>query len=233
MAQDTTSSRDQILNRIRASLNSNVLSEMGDREQKVANRLKTHQANLIPELPEKTQESLFRNFKTFLESQGTIVLQSQDLNGVPDMVSDFLRQHNLAFKVRHGADALIEEIPWSLSGNGLQRQVGIAEPNDETSLSVAFAGIAETGTLVMLSGSDNPTTLNFLPENHIILLSQSRMVFSYEDVWQKMRETYGKHVMPRALSFISGPSRTADIEQTLIQGAHGPRRLCVIVVQNT
>ena len=94
----------------------------------------------------------------------------------------------------------------------------------------AFAGIAETGTLALVSGPDNPTTLNFLPDNHIVLLPREAIEADYESVFAKVRSVYGKGEAPRTLNFITGPSRSADIEQTLLLGAHGPRRLHIVVV---
>ncbi|MEZ0282782.1 lactate utilization protein C, partial [Methyloceanibacter sp.] len=104
-----------------------------------------------------------------------------------------------------------------------------AEPNDRASLSRAVAGAAETGTLFLLSGSDNPTSLNFLPEAHSVLIAASDIFASYEEAFDRIRLLSGG-VMPRSVNLISGPSRTADIEQTIVRGAHGPRRLHVVIL---
>ena len=80
------------------------------------------------------------------------------------------------------------------------------------------------------SGADNPTTLNFLPETHIVVLESGDLVGTYEEVWTRLREKFGEGEMPRTVNMITGPSRTADIEQTLELGAHGPRRLHVIIL---
>ena len=90
--------------------------------------------------------------------------------------------------------------------------------------------VAETGTLVLLSGPDNPTTINFLPETHIVVLRAHDIVGPYEAAWNALREIYGERSLPRTVNLISGPSRTADIEQTIIMGAHGPKRLHVVIV---
>ena len=85
-------------------------------------------------------------------------------------------------------------------------------------------------TLALVSGPDNPTTLNFLPDNHIVVLPREAIEADYESVFAKVRSVYGKGDAPRTLNFITGPSRSADIEQTLLLGAHGPRRLHIVVV---
>ena len=97
-------------------------------------------------------------------------------------------------------------------------------------MSHAFAAVAETGTLVLISGADNPTTLNFLPDVHIVVVDASDIAPDFETVMARLRERFGAGVMPRTVNMITGPSRSADIEQTLILGAHGPRKLHVIVV---
>jgi L-lactate dehydrogenase complex protein LldG len=89
---------------------------------------------------------------------------------------------------------------------------------------------AETGTIAMVSGPQNPSTLNFLPDNHIVVVSAKDIQGDYEALFARVRFAYGKGTMPRTVNFITGPSRSGDIEQTLLLGAHGPRRLHVIVV---
>ena len=107
---------------------------------------------------------------------------------------------------------------------------GRAQAEDRVGLSHAFAGIAETGTLALVSGPDNPTTLNFLPETHIVVVEAQTIVGDYEAFWAKLRAAYGEGTMPRTVNFITGPSRSADIEQTLLLGAHGPRTLHILIV---
>jgi L-lactate dehydrogenase complex protein LldG len=99
-------------------------------------------------------------------------------------------------------------------------------------VSHAFGGVAETGTIVMVSGPENPSTLNFLPDNHIVVVSEKAITGDYETMWSKIRLSYGKGTMPRTVNWITGPSRSADIEQTILLGAHGPRRLHIVVVQD-
>ena len=89
---------------------------------------------------------------------------------------------------------------------------------------------AETGTIVMLSGHENPTTINFLPEHHIVVVDAGAIQGDLETVLADIRTHYGKGNMPRTVNLISGPSRSGDIEQKLVLGAHGPRALHLIVV---
>jgi L-lactate dehydrogenase complex protein LldG len=85
---------------------------------------------------------------------------------------------------------------------------------------------------MLVSGEATPTTLNFLPDTHIVILRARQVVASYEDGWDLLRQRPGEgpKALPRTVNFITGPSRTGDIEQRIELGAHGPRRLHVILV---
>ncbi len=85
--------------------------------------------------------------------------------------------------------------------------------------------------LFLTSGRENPSTLNFLPETHLVALLADDLVGCYEEAWDALRAKYGRGSMPRTVNLVSGPSASADIEQTLIRGAHGPRRLAVFIIQ--
>jgi L-lactate dehydrogenase complex protein LldG len=89
--------------------------------------------------------------------------------------------------------------------------------------------VAETGSLVVLSGPDTPASTSLLPETHIALVPASRIVPGMEEAWQLIRHANAGE-LPRAVNFISGPSRTGDIEQTLVLGAHGPYRVHIVLV---
>ena len=126
------------------------------------------------------------------------------------------------------ADRVLAGLPWREAWD-IERAFGAAEPDDRASLSRAVAGAAESGTLFLLSGPDNPTSLNFLPEAHSVLIAASDIFASYEEAFDRIRALSGGG-MPRSVNLISGPSRTADIEQTIVRGAHGPRRLHVLIL---
>ena len=119
-----------------------------------------------------------------------------------------------------GASSL-GELDWAAAG--IEVEARPARGDDHVGITGAFCAIAETGTLMMLSGRETPPTVSLLPETHIALVSSASVVRTMEDAWALLRgEQRG---MPRAVNFISGPSRTADIEQTVTLGAHGPYRV--------
>jgi L-lactate dehydrogenase complex protein LldG len=104
---------------------------------------------------------------------------------------------------------------------------GPATGNERVSITPCIAAIAETGSVVMASGARTPANLNFLPDTHIIVVYESQLVRHVEDVFARIR-LYSP--LPRGINFVTGPSRTADIEQTLEIGAHGPRRMHILLV---
>ena len=110
----------------------------------------------------------------------------------------------------------------------LSVQHGAAVREDETSVTPCFAAVAESGGIVTLSGPATPSTLNFVPDNHIVIVQAAQVVRHFEDVWIQWRAS--GRLMPRSVNIISGPSRTADIEMTIQLGAHGPCRLHILLV---
>jgi L-lactate dehydrogenase complex protein LldG len=149
---------------------------------------------------------------------------------VPGAVAEYLRGHNLSAALRMGDDPRLAAMPWGDTALEIGR--GPSDGGDLNAVSHAFGGVAETGTLIMASGPENPSTLNFLPDNHIVVLSAADIAGDYESIWDRRRAGYGKGRMPRTVNMITGPSRSADIEQTLLLGAHGPRRLHIVVVND-
>ena len=147
------------------------------------------------------------------------------IDGVSKAVADYLDAHGIAKEIVATTDPLVERVRWS---NELSVARRAAEPEDRVSVTGAFAGVAETGTLVFVSDRATPTTLNFMPETHVAVLARDRLVAHLEDVWAKLRAE--RAAPPRTVNLITGPSRTGDIELQLELGAHGPRRLHVLLV---
>jgi L-lactate dehydrogenase complex protein LldG len=149
---------------------------------------------------------------------------------VASEVAGYLARNNLPAEAAMAPSPLLEGYDWA-SQPMLSLRRGPGRASDQVSITGAFAGIAETGTLVMASGPDHPVSLNLLPDTHIVVLREADIVGGYEEVWAKLRQRYGKDRMPRTVNTITGPSRTADIEQTIELGAHGPRRMHIVVVR--
>lgn len=192
-------------------------------------RLTAHPRQLIParsRVPHAEQVALFvRN----VEKEFGSVVRVTDFAAVPGVVADYLAAQNLPSQLVMAPHPELREIDWSARPLLIIRE-GRAEPTDVVSVQHAFAAIAETGTLMLPSSPERPTTLNLLPDTAIVVLRSSRLVGAYEEAWDLLRaELEG---MPRNVMLVTGPSRSADIEQTLELGAHGPRRLHVVLVED-
>jgi L-lactate dehydrogenase complex protein LldG len=221
-----TTAREDILSNIRRSLG--VSGAEAPRHANVATRLKNAPAGLIPARGQLAAAARVAMFEAQAERAQASVTQITRPEDVPGEIARFLRDRNLPATIRIGADARLAAMPWDQTA--LDVSSGRSDGGDSNAVSHAFGGVAESGTLAMLSGPDNPTTLNFLPDNHIVVVSAADIAGDYESVWQRLRERVGKGMMPRTVNLITGPSRSADIEQTLLLGAHGPRTLHIIVV---
>lgn len=222
-----SSARDEIFARMRLSLG--VTGTEAPRRAAVDERLAKAPRGIIPKSAEAAGAEGLAQFKQRAEEALATVAIVPDAASVPAEAARFLRDSNLPATLRIGDDALLASMPWGATTIELSK--GASSGADLNAMSHAFAGIAETGTLVLASGGDNPTTLNFLPDNHIVVIEGKDVAGSFEEVLDRLRNAIGKGRMPRALNLVTGPSRSADIEQTLILGAHGPRKLHIILVE--
>ena len=118
------------------------------------------------------------------------------------------------------------DLDWT--GAGLAIEARPTRGDDRLGITGAFCAIAETGTLVVLAGADSPTATTLLPDTHVAVLAADRIVAGMEEAFALIRRERG--ALPRAINLISGPSRTGDIEQTIVLGAHGPYRVHILVV---
>jgi L-lactate dehydrogenase complex protein LldG len=219
------SARAEILADVRRALG--ATGSEASRRHAVADRLKYAPQGTIPargRLDPAARKALFRAEAERVFASVTEVASDAD---VPAEVAAYLRNRNLPAMLRIGADPYLAALPWQ----GLE--LGEGSPDGTAALSRAFGAVAESGTLVLVSGKENPTSINFLPETHIVVVEESDIVGDYEEIWQGLRGAFGKGIMPRTVNFITGPSRSADIGRIMQLGAHGPRHLHIIVVPAT
>jgi L-lactate dehydrogenase complex protein LldG len=212
--------REQVLANIRAALN-----RVGPLPDSVARslqgRLTRPRANLVPAIG----ADAIAHFIDKLTAVSGKVTRVPSIDKVAEVVAEHLHSFDLGDSLVVAPDPELEGIPWS---NRLSVERRVASGDDRLSVTGAYAGVAETGSLVLLSSAESPTTLNFLPDDHVVVLRESRIVSHIEDVWARMRSD--KRTMPRTVNFITGPSKTGDVEMVIQEGAHGPRRLHVILV---
>jgi L-lactate dehydrogenase complex protein LldG len=220
--------RAAVLGKLRTSLG--VDADDAARRDTVTRRLSGHPRGIVPKRGQLAPAARTDLFVAMAEAVQTTVARVASAEEVPESGAAYLRRHNLPQAIRRGDDPRLAGLPWQRTP-ALEVAAGRSDGHDLAGLSHAFAGIAESGTAILVSGSDNPTTLNFLPDYHIVVVDADDIAGDMESVWDRLREVYGEGEMPRTVNLVTGPSRSADIEQTLLLGAHGPRALHLIVVQ--
>ncbi len=219
---DTTAARQAIFARIRQAQKRSEDVAQSERDA-VSAYLAQHaegpRPHIGPDLVQRFKEQALRMSDTVDE-----VANWQD---VPTAVATYLDSINVAKQAI--AWPTLEKLDWAASG--LQLEFRVPKNEDLVGITGCFCAVAETGSLMLLSGPDTFISASLLPETHIAIVPSSRIVAAMEDAFALTRaECDG---LPRTTTFISGPSRTGDIEQTIVLGAHGPYRVHVIIVQHS
>ncbi len=229
MIKSQSSAKDNILGAIRNSMGNEPITSEKSKELKA--KLTSPKKGIIPARSKVKGQDLTDLFIKMAKSVSATVVELSSLDEVPQAVMQYLADYNLPSKLKMADHKLLNDIDWQ-KHKTLNISKGASAGDDLVSLSVAYAAIGETGSLMMLSGKDAPTTLNFLPESHLVILQKSDLVGSYEETWDMLRRRQ-KPVggdLPRNINIITGPSRTGDIEQVILLGAHGPHRLHIILI---
>jgi L-lactate dehydrogenase complex protein LldG len=117
-------------------------------------------------------------------------------------------------------------LDWAQAGLSIESRP--ARGDDKIGITGIYCAIAETGTLMLLSAPDTHPVTSLLPETHIAIVPTARILVSMEDGLDLLRRE--RTALPRQVAFVSGPSRTADIEMTLVLGIHGPYRVHIVLV---
>jgi len=182
--------------------------------------LRRHPRGSLPELP----ADLVTLFRERAEASASTTERVDREHDVPGAVARYLDAHRLP---KSGCVwPALAGLDWA--GAGVSLAARGANGEDAVGVTGVFCALAETGTLMMTSGPDAPATVSLLPETHVAVVPAERIVALMEDGWDLARAQFGQ--LPRAVNFISGPSRTGDIEQTIVLGAHGPYRVHIVVV---
>ncbi len=210
-----SAARERILGRVRDAV-------AGGREAGWQAELERRMEQAPPLIRPKLRGDLIARFREKLAQGSGTFEQCDTPDEVPAVVFAYLQTNEVVAKIR--VAPALQETSW---GEGLEASYGNTRGEHLVSVTPSFCAVAETGSVVLLSSDKSPTSLNFLPDVHIVIVDKDQVVSHIEDVWVKLR-ALGE--MPRAVNFITGPSKTADVEQTLQIGAHGPRDLHVIVV---
>ncbi len=214
------SARDNILARIRA--NGGQSGQTSEAELALARSVIA--ARTRGPLPTFGRHDPVKHFIEECERLKTTLAEVKSLAEVPAEVARYLAANNLSLEMVGWHE--FASLAWSEAGITFADR--LAQGDDLVGLTGCFCAIGETGTLLLLGAADTPKKTALLPETHICIVRKSRMVATMEDAFQLLRDEFREP--PRATWFVSGPSRTADIEQTIVIGAHGPYRVHVILI---
>ena len=216
------SGREQILARIATALDrpDKASVVLADQPDAVRERLQAKHGHTLPRVDDDL-------VSTLIEKMESVLMTVERLQSIDDCVAavDWYLESQ-AVEASQAGDVTVAP---SLAGLAWPEHYanGAASGVEKVSVTTCAAAVAETGSIVTFSGEQAPSTLNFLPETHIIIVHESQVARHVDDVFPQLRKA---GALPRAVNFITGPSRTADIEQTLEIGAHGPRRMHVLLL---
>jgi L-lactate dehydrogenase complex protein LldG len=227
MSFDTSKSRAAILQRIRTSQRRPGPPTDGERTQ-ADDYMARHPSGPGPAL----SGDLTRHFRQMAERMASTVEEVPTMAEAPAAVARYLAAQGIAPKVVVWPQ--LGGLDWAAAGVDAEARRPKRDESqgaDAVGVTGCFCALAETGTLVLVSSPETPSSTHLLPETHVAIVPASRIVATMEDAFALMRAERGgvAQMMPRAINMVSGPSRTGDIEQTIVLGAHGPYRVHVVV----
>lgn len=176
--------------------------------------------------------ALVQRFCDMAEFAGAQVCRVADRAAAPPAIAAYVSERDLGDHLLLSAEEAVTKLPWGLCPRLLLR-TGAVRPDDRVSVTATIAGIAETGTLLVAASAATPNALHLLPEVHMAIVHAPDIVGGYEDALARFGPPPGlSRSLPRVATFITGPSRTADIEKTPQIGVHGPRQLFIVVIDD-
>jgi len=223
---DNRASRDAVLGRVRRALRHE--GDRGEARAAAEAYVAAHAQGPRPTRP----DDLVAHFRRRATDMASTVESIASVADIPAAVARYIDA--LVLPPALAAQQSRQGVCWpefaglDWQGAGLQIEARPTLGNDRLGITGCMCAIAETGTLVFTTGADTPSASALLPDTHIAVLRAARVVPGMEDAFALIRRE--REVMPRAVNMISGPSRTGDIEQTIVLGAHGPFRVHILVL---
>ena len=226
MSLDTTKARASILQRIRARQGRNAVPDQHEQAE-IDAYITQHPSGPRPTVP----RDLKQQFRAMAERMSSTVDEVATIDDAPAAVARYLATQQL--QPNAVVWPALAHLDWKGAGIVAEARAPKRDESngaDLVGITGCYCALAETGTLVLLSGAQTIASTHLLPETHIAIVPASRIVAGMEDAFALLRaERAGEAMMPRAINMVSGPSRTGDIEQTIVLGAHGPYRVHIVV----
>lgn len=221
-------SQATIFNRIRSALAVDTENDAARRTD-IATRLAVPPAHPRPAFARLSNAARDTRLLRSFAAQGTEAVEIENLSDLPQVVAALTRALGPATTLAVGDEEKFAGLAWPAAVAPQPWSPDETLGDGTAALSHALAAVAETGTLVLASGADNPASLALLPELHIVAVDRATVVPAFEDAFGILAARYGTTRFPRSVNLISGPSRTGDIGGRIVKGAHGPRRLAVVL----
>ncbi|MDQ3189157.1 MAG: lactate utilization protein [Pseudomonadota bacterium] len=228
MTLDTARARASIMARIRVN-HGRSRAPAAQEQDEIDAYVSQHPWGPRPVLP----ADLKRHFRAMAERMASTVDEVASIDDVPASVARYLVAQTL--QPRAVVWPALAHLDWSGAGIASEARAPKRDESidaDLVGITGCYCALAETGTLVLLSGPQTISSTHLLPETHIAIVQASRIVAGMEDAFALLRAERGgaETLMPRAINMVSGASRTGDIEQTIVLGAHGPYRVHIVLV---
>ena len=209
------SSRSAILARIKGAL---AASEQREDAGALRSAISARRACVRPQLPPGTEA----HFRAKAEANLMSLRDVARIEDVPAAVAQILIQANRPADV--SVAPALRGLPWPAT---MKIRTGKARIGERLTVSLATAGIAETGSVILCSGDTAPSSLSFAAEVHVIILQRTSIRAYLEDALDLVKAL---PVWPRAVNVVSGPSRTADVAGIVVRPAHGPKAVHLLMV---
>ena len=220
---DNRTARDTILARVRSALDKKLPDARAKANAEAY--VTAHRHGPRPQMPADLRARFIERARDMSSTVESIATVSE----VPRAIARYLDTlaPDIAGQPRAGVCwPEFEMLDWSTAGLSIASRPTLGD--DRLGITGCFCAIAETGTIVITSGAATPTATALLPDTHVAIVRAERIVSGMEEAFALIRAEQG--ATPRALNLISGPSRTGDIEQTIVLGAHGPFRVHLLVI---
>jgi L-lactate utilization protein LutC len=216
---------NEILRSIRSHL---AASAPHDRREQISRRFSQMNAEPIRVHLRKSAADLFRLNLEAVNGHCVIAQGDTDIaRALTQIIADLQKTNLRAQRIAISDNPLVERLMYLTD---LEIEALTVAPNDifsyDVGISTAQAAIAETGTLVLDSADERHRLVSLIPPVHIAIVDASRICETLGEALALLRQD---KELSRAVTFVTGPSRTADIELTLTVGVHGPQELYVIV----
>ncbi len=223
--QNSELSRAKIFSAIKAA-NPTVTMDVKTIEEEALDILKESEFARPKLLSEDATQALVLRIEAGLVI-GTTCEKISTLDELPHLVKQFFSKHALPQEIKVQSIDKLEKLNWE----GIATDSDI-EKDNTVGLCWAEYGVAETGSFVVHSSPKMPILLNFLPLYLIAVIPKSKILNYMDDYALIANKIAKKGETPRNMCLISGVSGTTDIEGVLVQGAHGPEILHIIIVED-